>query len=64
MDNPVRVSHTLAEFGDTEPYADLQRRSERLPLGICILIWLSAGAMLWTVAIYLLYHAVAWVFRP
>jgi hypothetical protein len=29
------------------------RRSDRLPLSVCVWIWLGAGAALWAVTIYL-----------
>ena len=64
MGDQARVSQTVAEFGEGEPGSTLPRRSDRLPLSICIWIWLGAGAALWTVVIYLLRHAAAWLFGP
>jgi hypothetical protein len=53
MGDQARVDQTVAQFGAATPASSLMRRSDRLPLSVCVWIWLCAGATLWAVAIYL-----------
>lgn len=61
MRDQAPVPQTVGEFCEAKPSFSQPMRSDRLPLGVCILIWLGAGAALWTAAIYLFYHAASWV---
>lgn len=49
----ARADQTVAQFGAATPASTLMRRSDRLPLSVCVWIWLGAGAALWAVTIYL-----------
>jgi len=49
----ARADQTVAQFGAATPASALMRRSDRLPLSVCVWIWLGAGAALWAVTIYL-----------
>ena len=49
----ARVDQTVAQFGAATPASTLMRQSDRLPLSVCVWIWLGAGAALWAVTIYL-----------
>jgi hypothetical protein len=49
----ARADQTVAQFGAVTPGSALMRRSDRLPLSVCVWIWLGAGAALWAVTIYL-----------
>lgn len=49
----ARANQTVAQFGAATPASALMRRSDRLPLSVCVWIWMGAGAALWAMAIYL-----------
>lgn len=62
MGDRARVSQTVAQFSEAELGCAPQDCSDRLPLSICIWIWLGAGLALWAPVIYFLSYAATWLF--
>jgi hypothetical protein len=63
MQEQLEVPRSRGELGVVE--SPPPRRSDRLPIGLCIWIWIATGAVLWLGLIYLgslLLDMMSWLF--